>query len=313
MPGTRLLAFARRWFPPSIVASVFEPLVADWQREWHDNQASRRPWVTARGLVAFACAAIVSCPHLVNTPAPSTVTHRMVKRIAGVTFIGSLIFVIPFAIQVSDVGPSRWVLGLFILPSAMVMAFPFAMVAAVDAIRRHEQLPPHVQRATVTKLAFVAVVLMLAFIGWVVPASNQVWRVVTSSTASSPPPGTRELSLGELIADPARAAAPHRYTRAGDIRRELSTRALMTVLPVLLLWVRWPAAQWPRRGWYAPLSATVATGGAFVGFFALYYLSLNFEHALAWQPGTGLWLPVVIFGLVGLLQQWRSRRYEARA
>lgn len=313
MPGTRLLEFARRWFSPAIASNVFEPLVADWQREWHDNPASRRPWVMARGLAAFFCAAIVSSPHLFSTPSPSTVTNRMVTRIAGVTFIGSMILVLPFALGASEVNPSRWVLGLFIIPSAMAMAFPFAMVAAVDAIRRHEPLPAHVQRAAVTKLALVAVVFMIFFTGWIVPASNQVWRVVTSSKAGGPPPGIRELSIVELIGDPARAAVPNRYTRAGEIRRELSTRALMTALPVLLLWVRWPAARRTHRRWYSPQSATVATGVAVAGFFTLYYLSLNFEHALSWQPGTGLWLPVVIFGLVGLLQQSRSRRHEARA
>ena len=308
MPGTRLLAFARLWFSPTIVASVFEPLVADWQREWHDSPAPRRPWVTARGMAAFVCAAIVSSPHLLSTSAPWTVTNRMVTRIAGVTFIGSVILTIPFAIQAVTQGPSSWVLGLLILPSAMVMAFPFAMVAAVDAIRRYEPLPAHVQRAAVLKLGAVAVVLMVLFSGWVVPASNQAWRVAASNTASGPPPGIRELSIVELIADPARAEVPNRYTRAGGIRRELCTRALLTMLPVLLLWMRWPGAKQLRRRWYAPIAASVATATAAVGFFSLYYLGLNVEPDFNWQPGTGLWLPVVIFGLIGLLQQSRARR-----
>lgn len=41
MPGTRLLRFARLWFPPSTVSSVFEPLVADWQRGSGPTRAER--------------------------------------------------------------------------------------------------------------------------------------------------------------------------------------------------------------------------------------------------------------------------------
>ena len=57
MPGTRLLAFARRWFPPSTVSSVFEPLVADWQRELDEAAGAspvRRAMIVLRGLLAFA-------------------------------------------------------------------------------------------------------------------------------------------------------------------------------------------------------------------------------------------------------------------
>lgn len=312
MPGTRLLAFARRWFPPTTVSSVLEPLVADWQREWQDSSASRRTVVTTRGLTAFVCAAIVSLPRVLRTPAPSTITNRMVTRIAGVTFIGSVIFTIPFALQAVTLGPSSWVLALLILPSSMAVVFPFAMIAATDAIRRHEPLAAHVQRATVLKLGIVAVLLMALLNGWVVPASNQVWRVMVAKTTrqSIPSPGVRELSTVALIADPSRATVPARFTRAGEIRRELNNRILLAVLPVLLLWVRWPGAQQPRRRWYAPIATSVATAIVFVGFFTLYYLGLSVEPVFNWQPGTGLWLPVVIFGLVGLLQQSRARRSE---
>lgn len=33
LPGSRLLAFARLWFDESTIVRVFEPLVADWQRD----------------------------------------------------------------------------------------------------------------------------------------------------------------------------------------------------------------------------------------------------------------------------------------
>jgi hypothetical protein len=44
MPLThRALEFASRWFDESTVRSTFEPLTADWQREWQDAPPSRLP------------------------------------------------------------------------------------------------------------------------------------------------------------------------------------------------------------------------------------------------------------------------------
>ncbi len=48
--ASRALAFASRWFDPATVSSVFEPLIADWQRE-----LARR--VGHRALVRFSRAA----------------------------------------------------------------------------------------------------------------------------------------------------------------------------------------------------------------------------------------------------------------
>jgi hypothetical protein len=78
MPLTnRALAFASRWFDAATVRGTFEPLIADWQREWQDAMPSRRAWTSARGLVAFICAVIVSGPRIALTPAPTSVTDRV--------------------------------------------------------------------------------------------------------------------------------------------------------------------------------------------------------------------------------------------
>ena len=45
----RALAFASRWFDEATVRRTFEPLIADWQREWHDASGARRPWRTSGG------------------------------------------------------------------------------------------------------------------------------------------------------------------------------------------------------------------------------------------------------------------------
>ena len=58
------MQFARRWFPPSTVSSVFEPLVADWQRQWHDATPAQRRWINVEGFAAFATTTVMMTPRL---------------------------------------------------------------------------------------------------------------------------------------------------------------------------------------------------------------------------------------------------------
>ena len=41
---------------------TFEPLIADWQREWYESAPSRRWWVSLRAWAAFACSAAILEP-----------------------------------------------------------------------------------------------------------------------------------------------------------------------------------------------------------------------------------------------------------
>ena len=173
-PGTRALAYVARWFDPAIVSRVFEPLVADWQREWSDASGFRRWSVTVRGLTAFICAALVSSHHVIRQRTPSSVSNRIVTRVARFTLVVTALLTLPYLSEMG-VGTSL----LFLIPSGLVLAFPFAMVAAVDAIRRDHDLPAHIARATVLKLAIVSVLLMIIFGGFVVPASNQSFRIAS--------------------------------------------------------------------------------------------------------------------------------------
>ena len=119
------------------------------------------------GLFAFIITVILSSPRALREPTPSTVMNHVVSRIARFTLIAAAILVLPFAMNAQPLW-LRGRLALFRLPSSLTLAFPFAMIAAVDAIRSDHHLPKHVERAAVAKLALAAVVLMIAFIGWIV-------------------------------------------------------------------------------------------------------------------------------------------------
>src|SRR5688572_774820 len=143
-PGTRALAFATRWFDPAVVHRTFEPLIADWQREWQDAPPSRRARVSVRGLAAFVCACVVSSPAVLMTRAPKPVTDRVAIRMTRFIALGSLVLLTPVFMELADDG-RRGMLLLALLPSAFTTAFPLSLIGAADAVRRSQPLAPNVE------------------------------------------------------------------------------------------------------------------------------------------------------------------------
>ncbi len=141
MPGTRLLEFARRWFPPSTVSSVFEPLVADWQRELRDaSQAplARRAAVVVRGLLAFTVT-LISCG-LQRALTEDTGMWKY-SLVAIVTALGLGIasdLAIVTARTPADFPPD--VLLDIALRSAVATAFATAMLPALFLLRRDPRI-----------------------------------------------------------------------------------------------------------------------------------------------------------------------------
>lgn len=303
---SRALAFASRWFDAATVERVFEPLVADWQREWQDASGFRRGFVHLRALTAFLCATLISSHLVLRQPTPSAVANRIVTRIARFTLVMTALFTVPYLSQRGSIGMSL----LFVIPSGLVLAFPFAMIAAVDAIRRDHVLPPQVERATAVKLAIAALLFMLTFHGFVVPAANQAYRTAGwSRTAAEfpgsdismrgPRPGVRELNTYELLTDHGFADGTRFLPE--QVNRELSTRASLALLSLVLLWLRWNMLARPN-GRSARLPALVVAVAAFVVF------------GLAWQNTVfGPWPSLTVASLLLCLDTWRRSRRGALA
>jgi hypothetical protein len=304
---SRALAFASRWFDPATVHSIFEPLVADWQRDWQDAPRSHRRWASLRGLLAFLTAVLVSSPRIAMTSAPPELSNRVVKIVARFTIAGAALLTIPFWLEMNRAW-TQGLLVLFILPGAMVMALPFSMIAAADALRSDDKTPGHVARALALKVGATCVLLMIGVHGWVVPASNVVWRRLMAPTEIGVPQrGVRELNTFELISDPARATAfegTNAWGRAAIIRRELNNRAHLAVLPALLLWLRWGMLDETRRKWYAPLPSWLMTPVVIVGFVTLNYAGINLVRS-AHAQGNAVWLPAAGILCAGFLMRSR--------
>lgn len=311
-PGSRLLAFASNWFDQATVARVFTPLIADWQREWQSAPASRRATIRLRGLAAFAVTTIVSYPRVLATPPPTGVMRRIIGRIATFVSIAALVLSIPFILNgqpLSQVWAMVWVATI---PAGAVLALPFAMLTAVDVIRRDPQLPPYMARAVAVRLAIAAVVFMVLGHGWMVPAANQAYRsMIAPAGIGAPARGLREFTTIELLSDSSFGSPAARFSRAGAIRTELTNRAVLAILPAVLVWLRWIAHDVRKRRRFWPLPAAVMTMIAIMGFVGSYFTGFLAEAAWGLSPGTGLWLPIVVATLIGVTQQWISARRKA--
>jgi hypothetical protein len=305
----RALAFATRWFDPATVARIFDPLVADWQREWQEATPSHRARVSIRGLAAFICACIVSSPSLLRTRAPKSVTDRVAIRMTRFIALAALLIITPMLMQLAKDG-RYGMLVLTLLPSAITTAFPLSLIGAADAVRRSQPLAPNVERALALKLAIVSMLFMIVFGSFIVPGANQAFRVIQTEGGAPLIRGVRELTTWQLINDPAMAAPQEPYTGGADravrITRELNNRATLALIPVFLLWLRWPASGALRRGWWSPLPAPLATMMAVAVFVLSSYSGFWFERRLVLSAGTGHWMPLIAFAIWGLTSRyWR--------
>lgn len=296
-PGSRLLVFASQWFDEQTVGRVFEPLLADYQREWAAASRARQYAITTRAFTAFVLSAIALSPRvLLLAPTPASTTRRIVARIIIFSGVASALLTITILLQIRELPlPELVAATLNLLPSGAVIALPFAMPWVAEGIRRHER-PTAVERIAALRTAIIAVVFAILMMGWVLPIINQQFREIAAPESARPPArGARELTITELIRGT--AVVDGRYTRqggAGAIRRELNNRTTIAVLPAVLLWMHWGALRRNRRA-----STVLATVISIAVFFTLYFASPMVEHRLSLGVGTALWMPILALGLIG--------------
>jgi hypothetical protein len=315
---SRALAFASRWFDPATVHRVFEPLIADWQREWIDAPIARRHWTITRGLASFAMTFLMLVPRaLLFSPAPQVATRRVATSMLIFISVACGCLAIPFLVDLRHAAPERqaWLL-LLLLPSSVAFVFPFAASYVVDHLRSGPDVS-FAERLAVARLAIGAALFVFLFGGWVVPPMNQVFRVdVRGYDIPAPNRGVRELTTAELIFAPSRAAAFEPYTGGADrqsrVAAEVQNRAFLIALPILLVWLRWKALERPRQGW-CPLPAAVSAIVMVVAVMTLYFSGWRIEKELALAAGTGHWLPPLALVVWGWLTPYRRRFFIRQA
>ena len=317
-PGSRLLTFAAQWFDDATVARVFEPLIADYQREWADAAPAQRAWIRLSGVSAIAITfATMFSRTLVLAPMPPAITRRVLARLIIFTSVASALLMVPFVVQMREMPmPQFAAAAVSLLPSSVLLAFPFAMPWVADGIRRRGRATP-VERVVALRVAIFAVALAILTIGWVVPLSNQQFRNIAAPQSSRPPAlGARELTITQLLSEPTPVVADARYAGNSSrraVRRELHNRLVIALLPALLLWMRWTALARPGSRWFVRLPVAAETALVIGIFFTLYLASVWIEPALGLDAGTGFWTPLIVLLLIGALRHGRSRREDIAA
>jgi hypothetical protein len=305
LPGTRALAFAARWFDPSTVARVFEPLIADWQREWQDAARFARFGVWVRGGSALLLSMIAKSPTLLLAPWPAGTLWRIITRVTVWTTVVSALMLIPFVIELArnlDVAVSVYLL-ILLLPSTIALAFPAAITTVVDVIRKAPE-PVREERLAAVKFGLAAATLMLILVGWGFPAANQQFRVASMRAVSGAPRepvrGLRELSLVDLSRDEALknklwvGRESWVSSRADAIRAEIAQRTSLVVLPIVMIWMRWRALLLPRGRRYSALPLVASAPLSFGMFLVLLAQSRGVADAFFAPRWSGPWLALAV-------------------
>ena len=321
MPGTRLLAFARRWFPPSTVANVFEPLVADWQRQWIDASPPLRTWIAMTGAGAFIRTALVCSSEILFVAPPATMTRRVLARLIILTSVAALPFLMPSLLELRTLRLEAAIpLAMWVVPSAIASALPFAFGFSADVIRRNGSGLTRAERAVSVQLATLAVLGVIFFQGWVVPAANQRYRsgmvrheaftALSLDAMGEPPRSIGELNTLELAREfAATPSSEHPHGRANQLGRALYSRAAFPALTLVIMWLRWRAPGASRRRWPAAITTPVALVLTAVTYFTL---GAVFDLALGGGPAVGASAPLAVLVLFGWFRG-RTRQRSALA
>ena len=317
--GTRLLEFTRLWFSPAVVASVFEPLVADWLHARVQRPAASRWRADARWSAAFLRTVVQSAPRaMLWTPAPAGTLRRPLARLIVSAAVISSVMLVPFLAELPTLDPPRLTsLLLWLLPSIGAIAFPFALFCAVDAIRRSDR-PTPAERITAVRFAVAGVIVTALLGGWQKPAANR-WlkQSVRGDFNGAIARSIRELAIRrpivhdstyELVVHRSGANSAEHFSEAGYVRRELHTRSMLAVLPAVLVWIRWVFVGARCRSASTP--AIGATLAVIAAFFAFYSLGVNLEQALSLRPGSGTWLPIGVLVLIGIGRALLARQAD---
>ena len=150
------------------VANVFEPLLADWQREWHDRPASR--WARARILVGGASALALSIAQCLLTGGLRMPRIALVKGAAVLILSTVLLVLIQIGLNTQQFRqdfPFEMRIWMA-LPLILPLAVPLAMLPAMMLIRGAGRTSARAAAIVV----FAGALLTLVTTGWLTPMAR---------------------------------------------------------------------------------------------------------------------------------------------
>lgn len=297
MSAAQLLSWTARAFGDAISTRVFAPLIADWQR---DRRAAPTPLSRlARDLSGAGALAMTVLQVGIRLGTPEGLPGRDLTSIGSTFFgyaaIGLVVGLAPFVLAPGAFGPMRAAFLATLAPAMLAVSLPVALLPTTAAIERraHGRWPERAPWLAAT-LILASMVMLVAHLGWVVPATNQQFRVRSVSALAGRrahlPRGLKELTLPELLG--ARTPSDvHPTVTTSSRRQETALRVtLMTLWPSTFALFGWRLAR--RRGsrgsrslagWWglAIVTALLVSFGASLGP-APYQLTGVVSMALTW-------------------------------
>lgn len=284
-----LLRWTARTFGDDVAMLVFEPLIADWQRDVSaaGSRATREmAWLRgAAALLRCVCAVGVRATRPESADWP-----RLARSAAtGAVFIllGNALLLAPFLRWWMDRGWTFAPLALDLVPTTLAFAWPFALVPAVIPLAAAATGGRALWRGRLyaAGVAMATVIVMGGLQTWAVPAANHDFRQrLTHALPTTPrainPPALRLAALGSLAA-----------TSPNERRRRITTTFIW---PAALVCLGWRAGRHRRSThagtlllwWMLPVALAVALQPVHTPFNALHPMGVTetpeFVAAAVW-------------------------------
>lgn len=233
-PGTTLLRIASAWLDERTVAGVFEPMVADAQRECFGSPATTRRLCLLRWRAAFAIAFAQSFVQQARQPLPWTVAATTGALVTIFFWLGSaLLYAIWWAPWSPGsepvVAPARLVISL------SSTALPLALLPASILTLSRNVSQAWQARMILFWMTLISIAVLVPLGGWIIPRANQEYRVahaLQSGYRGMPARGDRELSLYELLEG---RTPPDSFASTSDIQNARHNLGSRLVMPLTLI------------------------------------------------------------------------------
>jgi lipopolysaccharide export LptBFGC system permease protein LptF len=309
-PGARLREVLAHVCDARTMERFVDPTIGDLQAEYQDavtrgqRLESARIWIVGHMAIAQALAlhggltAIETLRYLTGDDRRAVI--RTLAASTAIILVGTLVLaMVPFVKLVSPNHPRFVELAFYLVPQALPLSIPIGLTFGILWALRQAS-PSRRARTTVLLMAFAASLVSFTMLAWVVPNSNQAFRV--SMMGRPLPKGENELTIGELrqwlagTRPPAVVVAPSSRPRlAVTYHARWSLAAAPFMLAVLAVAVT------SRRRWGRMMP--FLAGGLVI--FA-YYVILDSARGLgvsrtispiaaAWMPNTALLLLSLAF------------------
>lgn len=323
LPGTRLLRLARAWFDDATVVRVFEPLVADWQREVATaTTAGQRTRLSAHWYLAFALTLSLSAARTFFVRPPARAALGFAAGVLGATGVGVVVMIMFVAPYLSKLGAPPLMLTAAVAGSVAWLCMVLMPLGALPAsmLARHAGA----SRGDVTRLGGLLLIAVVVIVGWIGPLGERtrslineelllppwVARGMTEAEARQWLRASRirssdlQMSVPELLR--ARVSGAPAPLRSERVTAELHRRVALVGLTILMAVAGWRlAARRPRHVVLSVITWSAGTAGLLLGCWFIAVRAAAFGPLAGWMTS---WVTLAVaMGLTWLSTRDRSQ------